>query len=109
MPKTLYLEKPEWEPLEKVVGERCRDFVFMGMAPVGEIWICLYKHVVSRRYLNLDGRGGAYRFEDGKYHPISLEQALKHVDGLAFEMQKMEASVQRFQRAISHLKIVLGD
>ena len=79
LPEIVYTDKPEWEPLERVVGERCKEFMYMGMVPIGEVWIFLYKHINNRRYLNLDGRNGAYRFENGTYYPVSVKDALDWV------------------------------
>lgn len=79
LPKVVYPDKPEWGPLEKIVGERCKEFMFMGMAPIGEVWIFLYKHINTRRYLNLDGRCGAYRFVNGVYNPVTVKEAINWV------------------------------
>ncbi len=72
-----------WEPLQKALGrEACREFRYMGKTALGEIWIFLYKHTVTRKYLNLDGLGNAYRFATDKgacYYPISLWEAVKDV------------------------------
>jgi hypothetical protein len=68
-------EKPVWEPLKAVVGPRCREFMFMGK--IGTI--CLYKHIWTRRYLNLDPEGQAYRFTGEGYSPVQLSEALNHV------------------------------
>lgn len=76
MPKIVCPDKPDWEPLEKVFGDQCDDYMFMGMVLLGSIWIYLYKHIRTRRYLNLDGRGAAYSFKNGMYHPISLIEAV---------------------------------
>lgn len=79
LPEIVYTDKQEWEPLERVVGERCKEFMYMGMVPIGEVWIFLYKHIGTRRYLNLDGRKGAYRLKDGTYYPVDLNNALEYV------------------------------
>lgn len=79
MPKIVYMDKPEWGPLEKVVGGKCKEFMYMGMVPIGEIWIFLYKHINTRRYLNLDGRCGAYRFVSGAYYPVEVKKAIESV------------------------------
>lgn len=73
-----------WEPLEKVlqntVGiEKCKYFMYMGRVALGEVWVYLYKHTRTRRYLNLDGRGYAYKFYDGAYRPEKIQDALEHV------------------------------
>lgn len=76
--RILYPERPVWEPLIKAVGDKCEEFMFMGMVPLGCIWIFLYKHIATRRYLNLDGRGGAYSYNRGRYHPVELNHAVEH-------------------------------
>ena len=43
--------KPDWRPLENAMPpEFCEEFMFMGKA--GDI--VLYKHRLTRRYLNID-------------------------------------------------------
>ena len=42
--------KPNWKPLEKKISNRCQEFMYMGR--VGGI--NLYKHILTRRYVNLD-------------------------------------------------------
>ncbi|MDH7578474.1 MAG: hypothetical protein QHH75_11840 [Bacillota bacterium] len=72
-----------WEPLEKVLGkEACPEFMYMGKTALGETWVFLYKHRITRKYLNLDGRGNTYRFaleKGGRYYPVSFWYAIKHV------------------------------
>lgn len=80
MPKIVYPDKPDWEPLQKVVGARCEQYMFMGMVPLGAIWIYLYKHIMTRRYINLDGRGGAYNYKNGTYYPINTVEAINYVE-----------------------------
>lgn len=74
------LEFPDasvWEPLQAAVGFRCREFMFMGKAGT----VFLYKHIWTRRYLNLDANGQAYKFTGDGYSPISLEEAMKNAFG----------------------------
>ena len=69
--------EPNWTPLELAVPAReLEDFMYMGRT--GEIE--LYKHRLTRRYLNIshDGRR-FYRYCDGTYVEISLTEALDHV------------------------------
>lgn len=64
-----------WIPLEKLLPSgRCADFMFMGSAN----GIYQYKHVDTRRYLNVDIFGATYAFnaETSNYDPISREAAL---------------------------------
>jgi hypothetical protein len=71
--------EPNWTPLELAVpGCELQNFMYMGRA--GEIE--LYKHRLTRRYLNI-GRDSHkfYRYLDGKYVEIAQTAALEHVRG----------------------------
>jgi hypothetical protein len=49
--------RPNWKPLERVLGRaKCAGFMFMGQVN----GINLYKHGISRSYLNLDDSGNCY-------------------------------------------------
>jgi hypothetical protein len=74
-----YPETPFWTPLESAVGDRCREFMFMGQILHQGTLIFLYKNIISRAYLNLDIKDQAYQFKGGGYLPISKEEAIKHV------------------------------
>jgi len=46
--------RSDWAPLELMLGPKlCECFMFMGRS--GELY--LYKHIDTRRYLNLDAEG----------------------------------------------------
>ncbi|NLV16042.1 MAG: hypothetical protein GXY50_02360 [Syntrophomonadaceae bacterium] len=64
-----------WEPLMNTLMGL---FMFMGCATFKGDQIYLYKHIWTRRYLNLDGKGQAYQFENGVYKPVSMPDALSH-------------------------------
>jgi hypothetical protein len=69
--------EPNWAPLERAVpATELENFMYMGRA--GEIE--LYKHRITRRYLNI-GRSSQkfYRCLDGKYVEITRAAALDHV------------------------------
>jgi len=68
---------PDWRPLENAMPpEFCEFFMFMGKA--GDI--VLYKHRLTRRYLNIDAvTGKFYRYTDGEYVEIDRRQALDSV------------------------------
>lgn len=78
LPEIYYTHEPEWKPLIKV-GLPPKDYMFIGKVLLGVIWVYLYKHITTRRYINLDGHGGAYTYKSGKYHPISMVKAVIHV------------------------------
>jgi hypothetical protein len=71
--------KPDWRPLENAMPpEYCEDYMYMGKA--GDI--VLYKHRITRRYLNIDVvTGKFYRYTDGKYIEIYRRQAFDSVYG----------------------------
>jgi hypothetical protein len=74
--------EPDWAPLEAVLPlEECGGFMFMGYYPPGgnrEGAIRLYKHGITRHYLNLHPSGQAYRYDavTGGYRKLDLEQAI---------------------------------
>ena len=69
--------EPNWIPLELAVPA-CELVDFMYMGDAGEIE--LYKHRITRRYLNI-GRESQrfYRYLNGEYVEISRAAALEHV------------------------------
>ena len=49
----------DWMPLERILGvDLCQSFMYMGRS--GEIH--LYKHIDTRRYLNIGPDGQCYRY-----------------------------------------------
>ena len=63
--------QPDWSALEGAVRpEHLPDFMHMGR--VGEIQ--LYKHRLTRQYLNIDGSGVLHRYVDGRYVPVLGDQ-----------------------------------
>ena len=69
--------EPNWVPLEAVVpAAELGDFMFMGSA--GEIE--LYKHRLTRRYLNISRDARTfYQYRNGSYVEITRESALDYV------------------------------
>ena len=80
------MHEPDWAPLERALPVTdCAAFMWMGWAvrPDGPP-IARYKHGVTRRYLNLDEGGVAYRYVAapdpawcGSYVRTPLELALE--------------------------------
>jgi hypothetical protein len=69
--------EPNWTPLEQTLPA-CELDNFMYMGRSGQIE--LYKHCVTRRYLNISADGERfYRYFDGTYVEISKAVALDHV------------------------------
>lgn len=64
-----------WPLLERVVGDAFREFMFMGAVD----GILLFKHIWTRRYLNVDREGNTYRYVGGRYDRMPLAEALCHV------------------------------
>jgi len=79
MMKIEFPEELVWAPLQVVVNDRCREFMFMGQTNTESGLVFLYKHVWTRRYLNLDDKGRSYRFTGEGYESIPLEQATRYV------------------------------
>ena len=71
--------KPDWRPLENAIPpEYCEDYMYMGKA--GDI--VLYKHRLTRRYLNIDAvTGRFYRYAYGEYVEIDRRHAFDSVYG----------------------------
>lgn len=69
-----------WAPLERsLLGGRAREFMFMGVRHADGQVIHLYKHLDTRRYLNLSIDGRAWEFEmrsGGSYVPILWDDAV---------------------------------
>jgi hypothetical protein len=69
---------PNWKALEAAIGpERCVEFMFMGRLK----GINLYKHEISRRYLNLADDGRAFEYlGQSRFREIQLADALSRVE-----------------------------
>jgi hypothetical protein len=67
-----------WKPLENRLGAaRCAGFMFMGCVN----GINLYKHGISRSYLNLDDDGNCYAAgRPGCYLPADFDQELSKLE-----------------------------
>lgn len=76
-------DRPLWDPLLKVLLEKTvAQFMFMGeVLCERDTRIFLYKHIWTRRYLNLDQQGQAYQFrgsEQGSHYlPVELSSAIR--------------------------------
>jgi hypothetical protein len=70
--------EPNWKPLEKFLGRaRCGGFMFMGRVN----GVNLYKHGITRTYLNLDDTGNCFvSGERGCYLPADLGQELAKLE-----------------------------
>ena len=75
-------EKRKWAPLDKLLGDGGGQHFFMYMGECGDL--VLYKHVNTRRYLNIDRKTGeTFKHTAGVipsgYEPIPHTEALEHV------------------------------
>jgi hypothetical protein len=70
--------EPNWKPLEDRLGEaRCAGFMYMGRINGSN----LYKHGISRSYLNLDDQGNCYiAGKFGGYVPADFERELARLE-----------------------------
>ena len=70
--------EPNWKPLEARLGKaRCAGFMFMGRVN----GINLYKHGISRTYLNLDDTGNCFvSIDRGCYVPADFEEELRKLE-----------------------------
>ena len=74
----------DWSPLEKLIGSSRRGcFMYMGQSRCvfhRDGWepLRLYKHIDTRRYLNVAEDGTCFRYSEGGYTPISAEVAIEH-------------------------------
>lgn len=78
---------PNWGPLEAALPLAwCGGFMWMSRVEQDGVVIELYKHGITRSYLNLDSTGGAYRFNGAGYDPIDLEEGIEDALGELEEM-----------------------
>ena len=70
--------KANWKPLESRLGrKRCVGFMYMGRVN----GINLYKHGITRTYLNLDDEGNCYTVTaSGCYSLVDFEFELKKLE-----------------------------
>ena len=69
-----------WEAAEKHLDKKLlRDLMFMGIVKQDGKEIYLYKHVNTRRYINIDERGQTYSHDSGEYTLITRKNAVEWV------------------------------
>jgi len=70
-------DTPDWKPLTALIGvPAAQDFMYMGAGSDG---LRLYKHIMTRRYLNIDGNGQTWSYQGAGYVPLDRIAALAHV------------------------------
>lgn len=74
----------EWRPLEKLIEPSlCDRFMYMGISKSvlhRDSWqqLRIYKHIDTRRYLNVAADGTCFRYSAGEYMPIATEAAIEY-------------------------------
>jgi hypothetical protein len=74
----------EWAALEALIGRtECKRFMYMGRSsPIahhgGWVKLYLYKHVETRRYLNVAEDGTCFRYSVEGYAAIMRREAIAH-------------------------------
>ena len=78
-----------WEPLENFSNAwpeyiKCEDFMYMGSVNNGEPQknIHLYKHINTRKYINISDGGLLYTYGQNEYSPLinfSYEEKIKTI------------------------------
>ena len=69
------LEPANWEPLERRIGSRCGEFMWMYRAGGLEH----YKHIDTRRYLILDAKGRSYVRRSGDLVRANFRKEFRRV------------------------------
>ena len=72
------IDEPIWKPLERLFSENeCAQYMYMGA--IGNIQ--LYKHIVTRKYINIDLEGTcwSYDFNSNSYFQVPSNIAIKRV------------------------------
>lgn len=68
-------DKPNWRPLEKLIGSGCTEFMWMWRD--GDVEF--YKHIDTRRCLRLNNQGLCFREGPNGLEPANIEEELKRV------------------------------
>jgi hypothetical protein len=74
-------DKPDWGPLSRVLPSSwCGGFMWMNRVEQdGGVTIELYKHGITRHYINLDRQGTAYAYTGSGYVQIPMRLAIERV------------------------------
>ena len=70
-------DRPDWTPLERLIGNRCCEFMWMWR----QGGIEFDKHITTRRYLVLDSEGSCYGQPPAGLEVIDVAAELKRVRG----------------------------
>ena len=69
------VEAANWQPLERRIGHRCTEFMWMWR----ENGVEYYKHIATRRYLMLDGQGQCYTSRGEHLAPADFREEFTRV------------------------------
>ena len=69
------LEPANWEPLERRIGSRCGEFMWM----YRDGGLEHYKHIDTRRYLILDAKGRSYVRKGGDLVRVNFRKEFRRV------------------------------
>jgi hypothetical protein len=69
------LEPVNWKPLERLIGYRCGEFMWMWR----ENGLEHYKHIDSRRYLILDAEGRCYGRQGAQLVRVDFREEFQRV------------------------------
>ena len=70
--------KIDWRPLEELAQDHSLNLGdFMYMCTIGTI--NLYKHRITRHYINIDNNNNCYKYNNGQYVTIKTTQAVYNV------------------------------
>ena len=77
--KLTYPSEPYWTPLEEALGAAGADgWMYMGAAVSNDgLVIHLYKHHITRQYINLSADGRAWRYGGDGYEESPRLEAIK--------------------------------
>ena len=81
---------PNWQPLiEKLGQERCVGFMYMARIN----GINLYKHGISRTYLNLDDSGQCFKYRNTRFEKVDFGEELANLEASLAELGESLQSV----------------
>ncbi|MCZ6663417.1 MAG: hypothetical protein O6951_10920 [Actinobacteria bacterium] len=73
-------DEPDWKPLSRLLSYSwCGGFMWMNRVEQDDATIELYKHGITRHYLNLDRQGRAYAYTGSDYVQIPMNLAIERV------------------------------
>lgn len=73
--RAMEVEPANWQPLERRIGPRCAEFMWM----CRQSGVEYYKHTVTRRYLMLDGEGNCYAQQGVQLVPADFGKEFSRV------------------------------